>query len=203
MKAAQGVADGSVTLAFRRWRKQDVQPGQVFTTSAGLVRVDAVTVVDDSAVTDDEARLAGWPNAERLMRRLAPEGTTYRIELSYAGPDPRIALRSSADLTEEDVADLDRRLERLDRASSHGPWTLHYLELIRQHPQRRAPDLWVSTRFQHPRFKFRRRPANLTRSSGLAPVEPARSDGSGRHGRLALPVRRSAGAEIDSRAEIR
>jgi hypothetical protein len=141
MKAARGVADGSVTLAFRRWGKQDVQPGQVFTTSAGLVRVDAVTVVDDSEITDDEARRAGWPDAERLRRRLAPEGTTYRIELSYAGPDPRVALRSSADLTEEDVADLDRRLERLDRASSHGAWTLHYLELIRQHPQRRAPDL--------------------------------------------------------------
>ncbi|MDX6374020.1 MAG: hypothetical protein QOD98_3008, partial [Nocardioidaceae bacterium] len=40
MKVAQGVADGSVSLAFRRWRKQDVVPGQVFTTSAGLVRVD-------------------------------------------------------------------------------------------------------------------------------------------------------------------
>jgi hypothetical protein len=141
MKVAQGVADGSVTLAFRRWRKQDVQPGQVFTTSAGLVRVEAVTTVDESVITDDEARLAGWPDAERLRRKLAPEGSTYRIELSYAGPDPRVALRSSADLTEEDVADLDRRLERLDRASSHGAWTLHYLELIRQHPQRRAPDL--------------------------------------------------------------
>jgi hypothetical protein len=141
MKAAQGVADGSVRLAFRRWRRQDVHPGQVFTTSAGLVRVDAVTVVDASAITDEEARLAGWPDAERLTRRLAPEGSTYRIELSYAGPDPRVALRASADLSEADVAELDRRLERLDRASSHGPWTLHYLELIREHPQRRAPDL--------------------------------------------------------------
>jgi predicted transcriptional regulator len=37
--------------------------------------------------------------------------------------------------------ELDKRLERLDRASSHGPWTLHYLELIQAHPQRRAPDL--------------------------------------------------------------
>ena len=35
IKVAQGVADGSVTLAFRRWRKQDVEPGQVFTTAAG------------------------------------------------------------------------------------------------------------------------------------------------------------------------
>ena len=141
MKVAQGVADGSVSLAFRRWCKQDVVPGQVFTTSSGLVRVEAVTVVDAEAITDDEARRAGWPDADRLRRRLAPEGDTYRVELAYAGPDPRIALRESDSLTPEDVAELDRRLERLDRAAAHGPWTLPYLDLIRQHPQRRAPDL--------------------------------------------------------------
>ena len=118
MKVAHGVAEGSVSLAFRRWRKQDVVPGQVFTTSSGLVRVDAVTVVDADAITDEEARQAGWPDAERLRRRLAPEGETYRVELSYAGPDPRIALRSSADLAPEEVAELDRRLERLDRAAA-------------------------------------------------------------------------------------
>ena len=82
---ARGVADGSVTLAFRRWRRQDVQPGQVFTSAAGMVRVDAVTVVATEDITDDEARLAGWPDAERLRRRLATEGDTYRVELSYAG----------------------------------------------------------------------------------------------------------------------
>jgi hypothetical protein len=141
LKVAQGVADGSVTLAFRRWRRQDVRAGQVFTTAAGLVRVDAVRVVRAERITDEEARLAGWPDAERLRRRLAPEGETYRVELSYAGPDPRIALRQADELSADDVADLDRRLARLDRASTHGPWTLHYLELIREHPQRRAPDL--------------------------------------------------------------
>jgi hypothetical protein len=141
MKVAQGVADGSVTLAFRRWRKQDVVAGQVFTTSAGLVRVDAVTVVDPDAIADEDAQRAGWPDAVRLRRRLAPEGETYRVELSYAGPDPRVALRESASMSDEDVAALDAKLERLDRAAGHGPWTVHYLELIRAHPQRRAPDL--------------------------------------------------------------
>jgi hypothetical protein len=138
---ARGVADGSVTLAFRRWRRQDVRPGQVFTTAAGLVRVGAVAVVDPDGITDEEARLAGWPDADRLRRRLAAEGDTYRVELSYAGPDPRIALRESAELSPAEIAELDRRLDRLDRAAAHGPWTLRYLELIRAHPQRRAPDL--------------------------------------------------------------
>src|SRR4029079_12123247 len=114
MKVAHGVADGSVTLAFRRWRAQDVQPGQVFTTAAGLVRVDAVDVVPAEAITDEEARLAGWPDSDRLRRRLAPEGDTYRVELSYAGPDPRIALREAADLSAADVAEPGRRPARRD-----------------------------------------------------------------------------------------
>ena len=90
MKVAQGVADGSVTLAFRRWKKQDVRPGQEFVTAAGMVRVDDVTVVDADAITDDEARLAGWPDAARLRKRLNPDESlpTYRVRLSHAGRRP-------------------------------------------------------------------------------------------------------------------
>ena len=55
MKVARGVADGSMDLAFRRWRRQDVQVGHTFTTVAGMVRVEEVTVVDPDAITDAEA----------------------------------------------------------------------------------------------------------------------------------------------------
>ena len=33
---ARGVADGSVTLAFRRWKRQDVRPSQTFRTATGV-----------------------------------------------------------------------------------------------------------------------------------------------------------------------
>lgn len=143
MKAAQGVRDGSVDLAFRRWRQQDVKPGAVFTSSSGLVRVDAVDVVDPAAITDEDAVRAGWADADLLRARLGgePGWPTYRVALSWAGEDPRLALREAADLSDEDVAALDTRLERLDRASSHGRWTIHYLRLVEAHPERRAPDL--------------------------------------------------------------
>jgi hypothetical protein len=143
LKVARGVADGSVTLAFRRWKKQDVRSGQEFVTAAGMVRVEDVSIVAADAITDDEARMAGWPDAARLRKRLGADDSlpTYRVVLSHAGPDPRVALRESAELSADDVLDLDRRLDRLDRASGHGAWTLRYLELIREHPQRRAPDL--------------------------------------------------------------
>ena len=142
-KVAQGVADGSMSVAFRRWKKQAVKPGSEFKTVAGVVRVVSVRAVRPERITRADAVRAGHPDPDAVRKRLAgDEGwTTYRIELEYAGPDPRWALRESADLTDEDVAAIDAKLERLDRASSHGPWTMRTLGLIRKHPQRRAPDL--------------------------------------------------------------
>jgi hypothetical protein len=43
--------------------------------------------------------------------------------------------------TREEVAAIIARLERLDRASSAGPWTRTTLDLIDRNPERRAPDL--------------------------------------------------------------
>jgi hypothetical protein len=155
-KVAHGVADGTVTLAFRRWRKQDVKPGATFRTAGGVVRVEAVTVVDPAAITDAEAGLAGHPDAETVRRALAGDTgwPTYRVELSWAGEDPRVALREDDDLRPDDVAAIDARLERLDRASSHGPWTMQTLDLIRRRPQTRAPDLAAEVGRERDPFKI-------------------------------------------------
>jgi hypothetical protein len=156
-KVAHGVADGSLTLAFRRWRKQDVAVGSQFVTVAGMVRVDAVAVVDPAVISDDEAVAAGWLDADRLRRQLDKvEGdlATYRVTLSWAGPDPRVALRESADLSDADVAAIDAKLERLDRASSHGPWTMATLDLIRRRPHTRAPDLAAELGRERDPFKI-------------------------------------------------
>ncbi|KQW42547.1 hypothetical protein ASC77_23010 [Nocardioides sp. Root1257] len=161
-KVAHGVADGSVTLAFRRWRKQDVAVGSEFRTVSGVVRVDRVEVVDPAAITDADAIAAGWPDADRLRTQLdkaqpdAGEGdlSTYRVALSWAGPDPRVALRESADLTDDDVAAIDAKLERLDRASSHGAWTMATLDIIRRRPHTRAPDLAAELGRERDPFKI-------------------------------------------------
>ncbi|GAA4738798.1 hypothetical protein GCM10023350_23950 [Nocardioides endophyticus] len=155
-KVAHGVADGTVTLAFRRWRKQDVVVGSEFRTVSGVVRVDEVAVVDPAAITDDEAVAAGWPDADRLRRQLdkVTDGETYRVVLSWAGPDPRVALRESADLTDDDVVAIDAKLERLDRASSHGPWTMATLDVIRRRPHTRAPDLAAEMGRERDPFKI-------------------------------------------------
>jgi hypothetical protein len=142
-KVAHGIADGSLSVAFRRWQKQAVKPGSEFKTIAGVIRVVAVRTVRPEKITKADAVRAGHADADSVRKRLAgdEDWTTYRIELVYAGADPRVALRESADLTVDDIAAIDAKLERLDRASNFGPWTMRTLGLIRQHPLRRAPDL--------------------------------------------------------------
>lgn len=142
-KVAHGIADGSLSVAFRRWKKQAAKPGSEFKTVAGVIRVVAVRPVRPERITKADALRAGHPDADAVRKRLAGEEgwTTYRIELEYAGADPRVALRESADLTDADVASIDARLERLDNASSFGRWTMRTLGLIDQYSLRRAPDL--------------------------------------------------------------
>lgn len=142
-KVAVGIREGRMTLAFRRWRQPDVLPGSRFRTPAGVIEVESVDRVDPRDITDIEAVAAGHPGADSVRRQLGGESSwpTYRIRLRWAGEDPRVALRADDALTEQDVAAIDSRLERLDRASSHGPWTMTTLAQIGRRPRTRAPDL--------------------------------------------------------------
>lgn len=66
----------------------------------------------------------------------------YRLRVRPAEePDPREVLASQGTLSPDDRAEIRRRLERLDRASSHGPWTAAVLAVIAERPATRAADL--------------------------------------------------------------
>jgi hypothetical protein len=143
---AAGIADGSVTLAFRRWDRPRMRPGSTQRTTAGVIRIDSVEVVDPETLTDDDARRSGVRSLAELQRLLSrrPGASVYRMRVSLAGPDPRVSLRDEADLTPEDRAALDARLDRWDGARAEGPWTRTVLRLIAERPGVRAPDLAAS-----------------------------------------------------------
>ena len=141
------IADGSVTVTFRRWKRRQVVAGHRYRTPAGIVEVTAVDVVDPAAISDVDARRSGYPDAATLRADLrgTPDLPVYRIAFAAVHePDPRAVLAASADLTPADVAEIDRRLARLDRASAHGPWTATVLDLVAERPGVRAPDLAAS-----------------------------------------------------------
>jgi len=92
-----------------------------------------------------DARRAGYPSRAALLEELSGrDGRTYRIALRFAGEDPRRQLRERGKLDASELEGVLGRLDRLDRASRHGPWTRAVLELIRERPGVRAPGLAAS-----------------------------------------------------------
>lgn len=77
----------------------------------------------------------------------------YRIELAFAGVDPRIELREKSDLSQEELALLRSRLQRMDLRSDRDPWTRSTLELLATHPGARAQDLADTVGIEKRRFK--------------------------------------------------
>lgn len=141
---AEGIVDGSITLVLRHWDVPRAKAGGRQRTQAGTIRVGKVTeYAGDHRVTDEQARAAGYPDAAAAQAELdrRPAKHVYAIEVSYIGPDERPALAAVDALTNDDVAAIRERLARLDAASSTGPWTRRYLELVRDNEAVRAPDL--------------------------------------------------------------
>lgn len=139
-----GIAAGSVSLAFRRWARASVRPGTLMRTRAGVVAVESVDIVDAEVITAADADAAGYRSVTELLADLDRHGIgrpVYRIGLRLVGPDPRIALRADSDLDDEKVSELAASLDRMDRARATDPWTRLVLRLIRDEPGVRAPDL--------------------------------------------------------------
>ena len=132
-----GIIEGTITVTFRGWKKALAVPGGRHRVWGHLIEVDDVRVIPASAITNADARRAGEVNAGKVRDRLDVDGRdpVYRVEFHYVGPDDRIGLRNSADeLTDERRADIQARLDRMDRASKDGPWTAKSLRLIATYP---------------------------------------------------------------------
>ena len=152
-----GIEDGSVTVAFRRWERSRVVAGRSRRTPVGIVDVISVDEVDPEAIDEADARRAGYEDVEELLRELgAGDGRpVFRVEWRRAAdPDQRARLAADADLDDAAVAEIDARLERLDHASRHGPWTMQTLALIARRPEVRAEDLAASVGREKPPFKL-------------------------------------------------
>jgi hypothetical protein len=143
------IADGSVTVTFRRWKRRQVIVGHRYRTGHRIVgrtmiEVDDVRDVDPAAISDADARRAGFANAASLVAQLRgePDLPLVRVQFHVVDePDPRSVLAASSELSITERDDIDVRLDRLDRASRHGPWTRAVLEVIAARPATRAADL--------------------------------------------------------------
>jgi hypothetical protein len=151
----RGIADGTVTAAFRRWDRPRVRPGGRQRTPVGIVAFDRVEQVARETLTELDARSAGLAGLDELLSLVdrRPSGTIFRVDLRLAGPDPRVALRESVPAAEQ-VTEVLSGLERLDRASRHGPWTAATLRAIAEAPGVRAGDLAAGLGRERAPFKL-------------------------------------------------
>lgn len=139
-----GIVAGELDLAFRRWPRRMHVPGGTQRTPGGVVRFEEVEVVELAAITEDEARRAGQPLAQIREVLGRKEGDVYRIRLSYAGEDARVALREKARLTPKQRDAIVAKLAAMDARSKRGPWTRQHLELIEARPSTLAEEIAAS-----------------------------------------------------------
>ena len=149
-----GLADGSVRVTFRRWKRPRARAGGRHRTPAGCWPSTPWprSTRPSSART---TRAAGFASLADLLRQLDRhgDGPVYRVDFHHAGADPREALRQDAALPEEELARLRARLDRLDLAARDGPWTVAALRLIADRPGMRAADLAAAVGRERLAFK--------------------------------------------------
>jgi hypothetical protein len=145
-RSLDGIRAGEITLAFRRWDRPRARAGGRQRTLVGELAIDSVEPVARRSITAADARRAGHASLKELFGELDARGDAqiWRIELHWAGEDPRRSLREQADLSASEVEELRARLRRFDDASRHGAWTRQTLELIAANPEVRAEDLAAS-----------------------------------------------------------
>ena len=112
--AHPAVADGTLTVTYRAWTRPMVKVGGRYKVGPSIVvEVTALATVPASTV----------PANHRA--RLGDADPVWRVDFHRVDPEPARVF---------DDGELATRLDRLDRASTHGPWTYETLRLIRDHP---------------------------------------------------------------------
>lgn len=151
-----GLADGSITVTFRTWSKPQAKVGGRYRVAGMLLEATAVSEVRVSVLTDDDALAAGEASLVTLLKRLklpTADSTVWRVDLRYVGIDDRIEQRIIDELTDDDIAAMRIRLDRLDRgAGKH--WTRATLQLIEKYPGVVSTALARHTGQERPDFKI-------------------------------------------------
>lgn len=136
----EGLVNGDITLTFRRWKKPHVKPqGRYRVHPIGVFMVDAVSIVDDSDITEADARASGFVSLDEMKQWMRPgPDPLYRVTLHHAGDGDRVEIATDDNLTPEALADLKKRVARLEK---DGPWVKKVMRLIAKNPRVAASKL--------------------------------------------------------------
>lgn len=145
-----GLVDGSITLTVRQWDKPHVKVGGRYRVHPiGVVEVDAVARVELGALTEADARRAGFTDLAELVAYaqpvakvpLTPQTLVFKVDLHHGGDGDRVEGALDTKLDADAVAGLCKRLARLD---AKRPWVKQTLGLIAKRPKVAASKLAAS-----------------------------------------------------------
>lgn len=89
LEVLEAIRRGEITLQFRRWTRPSVKPGGTLKTRVGLLQIGRMDEMDPAAVSEEDARRAGFADRAAFDKWLATmkQGPLFhRIEVSYVGP---------------------------------------------------------------------------------------------------------------------
>jgi hypothetical protein len=133
-----------------------VKVGGRYRVGGSVLEIDAITQIPAREITDVDAHRAGEPDRGAVLKRLgdlADDATVFRIDFHRVGDaGPLHPLALEGDLSADELADLARRLARLDR--TRGPWTLAILRVIASMPAIVSTDLAAVVGQERPEFKL-------------------------------------------------
>lgn len=168
----EAIKSGDVSLVFRRWRRPSVKTGGTLKTAVGVLAIDRIVEIKRSGISGADAAAAGYVSLSELLDRLdTREGDIYRIEVHFAGADPRIQLREDDALSNSDLEEVQSKLGRLDSAARTDAWTLQVLRTIEQNPMVAAAALAEITGYKKDWLKTNiRKLKNLGLTMGCDPL---------------------------------
>lgn len=86
LELLEAIQAGKVDLVFRRWSRPSVKPGGTLKTRLGLLSIGAITDMDPDAVTEADARRAGFRDVadfRKWLDTMKPGHLFQRIEVSF------------------------------------------------------------------------------------------------------------------------
>jgi hypothetical protein len=143
-----GLSEGTVTVAFRRWKRPTVKAGGTLQSPGGLLAIDEVSPISPQDVTEQDAVAAGYDDREAVLASLRLEGQLYRVQFHRIGDDPRIELRQRTHFDKDELSDLMRAVVRL-------PWAETVLRLLADNPGVVSTDLAAQVGLERAPFKER------------------------------------------------
>ena len=88
LEVLEAIKRGEIDLQFRRWTRPSVRPGGTLKTKVGLMKIGRIDEISPDAVTEADARRAGFKDVadfQRWLKTMKEGPLFHRIEIGYVG----------------------------------------------------------------------------------------------------------------------